>query len=216
MKLKKASLLVAGVWLLVTGNLAHASYLCTVSCVYAGSVVSANEVDAIVPGNPLTDVLGDPGDPPNTGLGVVLANRNGGTFDTPTTDSTLTVQMTEGILGDGMLWVIGDEETPAIENEVFKVFVSATGDFDTSGEFWDLGTSYNNAFINLSGFPLLPTTLNYVKLQAFTNPLGGDPPPAPMAVLGIAGQSPVPVPAAFWLFGSGLLGLIAAGKRRHG
>jgi len=220
MMLKKASLLIATTWLLATANLAHASYLCTVNCVYGGTVVDSYQVDAILSGNLLTDVLGDPGSPPDITLGVVLANRNtGGTFDTLTTDSILTVQMASGIDGDGFFWVIGDEETPGTLNETFRVFVSATNVFDGGGSDvsveLDMAIYNNNAFVNLSTYAL-PTIINYVKLQADPNIFGS--PPAPMAVLGIAGQSvvsAVPVPAAVWLFGSGLLGLLGIARRRQ-
>jgi len=212
MTLAKSVLLVAFVWLLAATGTARASYLCTVNCVYAGEVTGSNAVGAIIDTHSLDDVLGAPTDPT---LGVVLAQRDGSIFSTPTTSSTLTVMMSESISGDGYLWITGDEEFPPSElNEIFKVFVSATGDFSGSGDSVDLGSYYYNAYIDLSGF-LLPTEINYVKLQA--NPGPSDVDPAPMTVLGIAGEAvtaAVPLPAAVWLFGSGVVGLLAAARRR--
>ena len=75
-------------------------------------------------------------------------------------------------------------------------------DGDTSG-IWDIAELENFSSDNASGRKGNRIRNAKVTFSAFSNPVS-------YAVI-----TPVPVPAAAWLFISGLLGLVAIGKRKH-
>lgn len=61
----------------------------------------------------------------------------------------------------------------------------------------DLSFSGNQLLVNVEGLPFNTSTFARINLTS------------------TGGPSPVPVPAAVWLFGSGLLGLIAMARRKY-
>ena len=94
---------------------------------------------------------------------------------------------------------------------------SIDGTFSFNASIWD---SYNDVVIVLKGGG--STTDKTVKWSAYhlidgvTNGYWVYDGVKELSHLSVYVANPVPVPAAVWLFGSGLLGLIAASRRRPG
>ncbi|MGD2136831.1 MAG: VPLPA-CTERM sorting domain-containing protein [Gammaproteobacteria bacterium] len=211
--------LLAAVWLATATGAARAAFVCTGTCSYAGSVVLA-ETDNVhaLPGSTIADVTGAPVYAPLEG--VVLSME--GDF-VPTTSSVLTVQMPEPVVDS--LWIVSDDDESAddfVADERFELYVS------NDGIAWeDLGTFYNNNdAIDLSAYVSSFGAVNYVRTQALgvdilcqLNPGSCTTPVYDnameiLAISGIPSTAAVPLPAALWLFGPGLAGLIALARRR--
>ena len=142
------------------------------------------------------------------------------------THATLNTSFIMVIYGDNVT-------TPDITSELFaqNVFVSNTGVDDGMNNQWQ-GLSNLNLNLNAGNYWLslelrdgnnydgyLPTgefgALNAVGTYAFSNPSNGgwiEAPSSDFAFTVSGNISAVPVPAAIWLFGSGLIGLIGIMK----
>ena len=214
MTLAKLVLLTAIGWLVTAMGSAQASFVCPGTCEYASSVVSSADIYALpYNGSPsILDVTGAPVYDPLEGIVLALDDQT-----SPTSASTLTVQI--GPVTDS-LWIVSDDDETAngfVADERFQLWVS------NDGNTWeDLGTFYNdNATIDITSYG----TVSFVQLIGIEGNIdcGLSGPPGcisytnAMEVLAIAGISEaavVPVPAAVWLFGSGLIGLISVARRR--
>jgi hypothetical protein len=222
MKLPKHILLITFAWLALASGGAQAVTVCTVAatCKYADLVDGAISVSAV--GASVNGVLGEPVD---ANEGVHLAPMAG---DSPNNGSVLTLRLSDFI--ENELWIYSFDTTSEMR---FELFVSELGtDFDQvetsllsvgDREFFE----NDNAMIDISGYGIV----QYVQLVSFSpDTICGDPlfspnPPnckiygTAMEVNGaggtLASTSAVPVPAAAWLFGSGLLGLVGVARRRR-
>lgn len=226
MKLPKPILLIAFSWLALASDGAQAAVVCTIdptNCVHANmDLTKSSGVTAYGTNEGKTGVMGEP----VAGNGVVLASSIGGA---PNNTSWLTLELAETV--NTNLWIFS--EVTDLEMR-FELFVS--GSDIGEDPVWvqvDSGLSVGertffentNALIDIGDYG----DVNYVKLASFTQdnicsgPFSPNPPDCTiyahaMQVNGVAGTlasaSAVPVPAAVWLFGSGLLGLIAVARRR--
>jgi hypothetical protein len=213
MKLPNQYLLLIFAWLIMSSTTAQAAM------VYASDVVNSAAIHYLPTGSSIDDVTGAPSDDPLEGIRLSL---NAGAA--PTNASYLTVAMkntAEGISGvSGTLWVFSNNDETAdgfVADERFELRVSN----NNGSRYIPIGIFYNdNSAIDISDYG----TVTHVKLfgvdsdilcqmnlttciTPYTNAT------EVLAIGGIASTA-VPVPAAFWLFGSGLLGLVATGRRR--
>lgn len=212
MKRVKSILLVAAAWLAVVSSAhsAHVEFVCPDTCSYASSLTSSTSVYTIHGGS-ISDITGAPVYDPLQG--VILANSG----EVPTADSQVTVEIAP--IKDS-LWVIGDSET---STERFQLWVgNETTTLESLGTFYD-----SNSAIDISSWVLANGPVTQIRAQAMAIDtlcqIGFGAPGCvvydnPMGILAFAGVSvsAVPVPAAAWLFGSGLLGLVATGRRKRG
>ena len=213
MKLPNQYLLLIFAWLVMSSATAQAAM------VYASDVVNSAAIHYLPTGSSIDDVTGAPSYDPLEGIRLSL---NAGAA--PTNASYLTVAMkntAEGISGvSGTLWVFSNNDETAedfVADERFDLWVSN----NNGSSYISVGTFYNdNVAIDISDYG----TVTDVKLFGrgsdilcqmdpecitpdFTNAM------EVLAIGGIASTA-VPVPAAFWLFSSGLLGLVATSWRR--
>lgn len=214
MKSAKSALVAATAWLATATGTVQAAYVCPGTCYYAGSVVASADIHAL-PGSTIADVTGAPVYIPLEGI---VLSQDG---FVPTDSSILTVEL-PGVIDS--LWIVSDDDETAdgfVANERFELFVS------NDGISWeDLGTFYNdNTAIDISTYVASFGAVNFVQTRSLgvdiicqinpgtcTTPVFDN----AMEVLAIAGIAPaaVPLPAAVWLFGSGVVGLIAVARRR--
>jgi hypothetical protein len=234
MKLPKYILLTAFTWLAMLAGNAQAAFVCPGTCAFGDIVLAAPDTDGVtaIVGTDLDDVLGIPSEDPN--IGVRLADLS---FATPDNDSVLTVHMSSAI--SNSLFIYSVTTNP---NQRFRVEVSST---DVDGDFeliipdpllvdFDGTTNYfvnENTEIDISSFA---GEINYVRISSLlpdekcSAPTGFpffgldgdgcDKFNSAMLINAIAGTTAtasVPVPAAVWLFGSGLLGLAGVARRRR-
>jgi hypothetical protein len=215
MTLAKSLLLTAIVWLVTAMGSAQASFVCPGTCLYADSVISSTDIYALdYNGAPdISDVTGAPVYDPLEG--IVLSVDAGAV---PTESSTLIVHMPAPV--SNSLWIVSDNDETAsgfVADERFQLLVS------NDGNTWeDLGTFYNdNPTIDVTSYG----TVNFVQLIGIQGDIdcGLFGPPGciaytdameVIAIAGIGEAAVVPVPAAVWLFGSGLIGLISVARRR--
>lgn len=142
------------------------------------------------------------------GTGVNLAGISGGVLSPAWDGDYITVHMSAPVPNvSGFDLLVIDTETGNWENKLAEVWVSTDGEFFTSvGNIF--GASGNDGSVDFGSFS---GDVNYVKL--LTNGL----PDSHIAINAII-QHPaavVPLPAAAWLFGSGLLGLVGVARRRN-
>ena len=241
MNLLKLPLLAITILLALASASAQASFVCTATtCAYAdrvidpqalGSPAETEYVSAIVfstdpdPDAAYDAVLGAPVDKDD---GVRLApvapvGASLNSIPSPNNNSMLTLHM-ESTVTDYLL--VYSLDTSGLEMR-FELFVSEFGNnyeqLDYSGD----DDSDRPFFENNEGPIYIGNRLvNFVQFRS----LGGDTLCAAgygaygckdyahtMQINGVAGilASAVPVPAAVWLFGSGLIGLLAVGRRRR-
>lgn len=221
MKLTKSLLLIVGTWLTITANTVYASTeTCGIDCVYASSIEDSANISAL--SGDTNTVLGQHSEPVDSGEGITLASTTSGTASA---GSYITLGFTEGI--SSFLYITGNNAILSDPDERFNVWVSST----LGGTYTPIlnpasGIDYfvNNAVelkINIGS-----GVINYVRLESiekdnnciFFGPAGCQPWTNSFEVVEVAGTAAsavVPVPATVWLFGSGLLGLIATAKRRR-
>lgn len=231
MNLLKLPLLAITVLLALASASAQATTVCAItSCAYAdrvidpqalGSPAETENVSAIVfstdpdPDAAYDAVLGVPVDKDD---GVRLAPVGA----SPNNNSVLTLHLANTVIDD--LWVYSLQTTTLQMR--FELFVSEDGNtYQQVASPLSVGSrtffENDNARIDIS--PL--GDVNFVQFRSF----GGDTLCAAgygaygckayahsMQINGVAGTlAAVPVPAAAWLFGSGLIGLLAVGRRRR-
>jgi hypothetical protein len=243
MKLPKYILLTALAWLVMSSAPAQASYFtCPVGKVCSFAVSASDNrtledpsvtdllLDGDITGGPTT---GDPPDfDPNSGLSLAapLSELNN-------------VGIVTAVMAPiyQSLFIVLDEldEVSPTPDKRMEVLVSTNGvDYVNPRGIDEYYLHYNanhdDALIDLTGIASIETPVTHVKIMGiYTSYVGlgcddilSELPCDPVFdqevhVLGIAGitapeVSSVPVPAAFWLFGSGLLGLVGVTRRcRH-
>jgi len=119
---------------------------------------------------------------------------------------TINQSVFEFYLGGGTEEGILDNSFGQLLNTSFNTFFGAAGDFDI------MDISFTAVGSGLSAL-----TLSESALWVFADDLGGyygDQVTFDPASVQVASVSAVPVPAAVWLFGSGLIGLAGVAKRR--
>ena len=190
----------------------NAASVC-IDCIFAGTIISTDLDSDSNPDTQRVDTLNQPTDLSQV-LGsedsttVAFALWNGSSFSAPDQyfaqdpfgGNVLTVLMESPIIND--LWIIGDGGS-SNPHERGKVFVSSDGssyvevaDIDGDGGHIDIST--------------LAFEVNYVRVVASPDLL--DTNTAPLNIDSIAGSA-VPLPAAVWLFGAGLLGLVGIARK---
>ena len=228
----------SGVCLLGTANAAHVS----ASISEAGFNSSSGQFreittdffgDAIGGYNPATDadVLAAIG-----GGGLIFAETNGAIGTLAPRDNsfvTLTLSATSSIDASTELFFkeFRDPDNGTIQDVLAAVSISFDNiTYASLGNIFGLGGS-DTISLNLeldSDDPLRGTGFNYIKVQQINNPDPADPGCVYNAMfIGdhvctalrldavLVNHSAIPIPPTVWLFGSGLIGLIAASKHRR-
>jgi hypothetical protein len=215
MKLPNQYLLLIFAWLVMSSSTAQAAL------VYASDVVDSAAIHFLPAGSEssIDDVTGAPSY--DSLEGVRLSED---ADIAPSSASYLTVAMKNtaaGISGvSGTLWVFSNDDETAdgfVADERFDLWVS----INNEANYIFVETFYNdNAAIDISTYG----TVTHVKLLGKASDILCQtgvttcitPYTNAMEVLAISGieVTAVPTPAAVWLFGSGLLGLVATGRRR--
>jgi hypothetical protein len=234
MKLPKSILLIAFTWLAMSSMTVQASYFdCPIvdGCSYVANTVplTENVTDLLLNGD-ITDpgFIGDiTGASFNPDKRLILAQAG----SDPDSNSIITSVLTDPIYQS--LWIVTDWLTsPAEPDERMEVLYKLANDEDDD-PFASLGifSAYNandpDAIIDLEGIATILNPVTQIQIKGvradtsfacvavsgtdcttFDNSGG---------VVGIAGitASTVPVPAAVWLFGSGLIGLLGIARRRR-
>ena len=237
MKLPKSILLIAFTWLAMSPMTVQASYFdCPIvdGCSYAANTVSPT--GTVSPTENVTDLLfnGDLTDPGfigditgasfNPDKRLILAQAG----SDPTPESIITAVLTDPIYQS--LWIVTDWLTSlAVPDERMEVLYKlANGDsFVSLGTFFAYNANDPDAIIDLEGIATILNPVTQIQIKGvradtsfacvaagetdcttFDNSVG---------VLGVAGitASTVPVPAAVWLFASGLIGLLGIARRRR-
>ena len=100
--------------------------------------------------------------------------------------------------------------------DLVAIFGVTTGVGSTSGEEWGINfIADSNWFTDTSTIPVLPPALSYnILLQADEYDSSGASIGTVLALANLDSVSAVPVPAAVWLFSSGLIGIIGIARRK--
>ncbi len=228
MKLPKSILLTAFAWLVLSSTPAQASYFeCPVGevCSYAASPVTSAQVTALLTDGDITGGPTGTDFDPNSGLALAAPLSGSGPVGIITTVLSTPIYQS--------LFIVTNEmATPTILDERMEVLVSTNGvDFNSLGVKYNYNANDPLALIDLAGFASLSNPVTHVQIKGIHSEYADSPDCDPenfkydcteiwkneMEVLGIAGisASTVPVPAAVWLFGSGLIGLVGIARRRR-
>ena len=101
----------------------------------------------------------------------------------------------------------------------FSYTFHLTGNQVAAGTFWDWNTSTSTPILTIFDCPVSGGgACSGNSLPMATGPFPGLAPSFNGTTLDdfpVSGGSPVPVPAAVWLFGSGLVGLVGVAKRKR-
>jgi hypothetical protein len=226
MKLPKSILLTAFAWLVLSSTPAQASYFeCPVGevCSYAASPVTSAQVTALLTDG---DITGGPADFDHDS-GLALAAPASSLDSVGIITTTLSTPIYQS------LFIVTNEmATPTILDERMEVLVSTNGvDFNSLGVKYNYNANDPLALIDLTGFASLSNPVTHIQIKGIHSEYADSPDCDPenrkydctpiwineTEVLGIAGisASTVPVPAAVWLFGSGLIGLVGIARRRR-
>ena len=228
MKLPKSILLTAFAWLVLSSTPAQASYFtCPVGevCSYAASPVTSAQVTALMTDGDITGGPTGTDFDPNSGLALAAPLSGTGPVGIITTVLSTPIYQS--------LFIVTNEiTTPMTLDERMEVLVSTNGvDFNSLGVKYNYNANDPLALIDLAGFASLSNPVTHVQIKGIHSEYADTPDCDPANFkynctliwenetegLGIAGisASTVPVPAAVWLFGSGLIGLVGIARRRR-
>ena len=155
----------------------------------------------------------------------------GGTLSgTITTDNTIGALLSTNITAWDLDIVISPSTANLTEtNSEFSIFGAVTGIIATAGELlFDASSSVDGGFGFQEGPPNnaaswvlcsggatgCPSTLPTPPMESLINGLNSTSAALPAELISFGTVSAVPIPAAAWLFGSGLLGLVGIARRK--
>lgn len=239
MKLPKSILLIAFTWLAMSSMAVQASYFdCPIvdGCSYVANTVPLTENVSDLQPRDFTDpgFIGDiTGASFDSDKRIILAqaNNEGSTYYDPDSNSIITAVLTNPIYQS--LWIVTDWLTsPAVPDERMEVLYKLANDedddpFASLGIFFAYNANDPDAIIDLEGIATILNPVIQIQIKgvspdtSFACVMAGETGCTTfdnsVGVLGVAGitASTVPVPAAVWLFGSGLIGLLGIARRRR-
>lgn len=149
---------------------------------------------------------------PTFGLDIGSTITASGTFEAnAVSTSPYTVYFDSAHTGNTMTIVAGTLTLNQTQDDSYASGGFPKITFDNSGNF--LGIDFHVGFVDYSAFDSyssnLPNPSTFIMNDANFNTVAGTWTASTFAM------TPVPVPAALWLFGSGLLGLVGLTKRKQ-